>query len=547
MAKTSNKILNKVIFLGFGLSGMAALIYEVVWTRSLSTIMGSSTYALSTMLAAFMAGLAFGGWIGGYISQKTTDLPKAFALAELGIGIAGFLTIPVIKYMTPLYMFSFYTFHLSFNTFSFIQFLICFLIMGIPTSLMGLTFPIVIKFFTSGRPDEIGKLAGRLYSINTFGAIIGSLAAGFLLIPIIGGQATALTAATINITTALVILTLSKHYRQSAASVLIVMVFAFASAFLHKPDVPFFSFYSAQRFGSYDFAKRVLDSIESARDSYVLYEHEGTDGTVYLAKSPDPREQNYVLLNNGKFESGNDVSFALLAYIPFLSHDKEDEPLKALNIGLGSGHTLRHLSKLPLAKIDSVELSEGVLEANRRFLNPDLFNNPKINHFNADGRNYMLLGPETYDIIVASPSWAVETSSAGMLTEEFFSLAFNRLHWHGVFAIWLDDFVEHDEEMATILRTISKEFEHVALWTTDGGKILVGSKTPLLHYTEQIYAKASELSPALAGKFNLYMNENDIDRLPDGPINTDDRPLIEFSNAQNIIIGSLDQKGSSHL
>ena len=543
----NSKILNRAVFLGFGLSGMAALIYEVVWTRSLSTIMGSSTYALSTMLAAFMAGLAFGGWIGGLISQKTTDLPKAFALSELGIGIAGFLTIPVIQYMTPLYMFSFYTFHLSFNTFSFVQFIICFLIMGIPTSLMGLTFPIVIKFYTSGRPNEIGKLAGRLYSVNTFGAIIGSLAAGFLLIPLIGGKATALTAATINITTAIVILLLSRNYRQSAASVLIVMVFAFAAAFVNKPDVPFFSFYSAQRFGSYDFAKRIMDSIESSRDTSVLYEHEGTDGTVYLARSMNPREEDYVLLNNGKYEGGNDTSFALLAYIPFLSHDAEDEPLKVLNIGLGSGHTLRHLSELPLAKIDSVELSEGVIEANRRYLSPDLFNNPKINHFIADGRNFMLLGPETYDIIVASPSWAVETSSAGMLTDEFFSLAYNRLHWHGVFAIWLDDFVEHDEELATIARTLSKEFEHVAIWTTDGGKILIGSKSPLLHYTEEIYAKASELSPTLAGKFKLFMNEEDITALPDGPINTDDRPIIEFSNARNILLGSPAQRSIRHL
>jgi spermidine synthase len=142
------RIAEKFIFVGFGLSGTAALIYEVVWTRSLSTIIGSSTYALATMLAAFMAGLSVGGGVGAVLSHRIKKLNVAFALCELGIGIMGILTIPVIKALTPLYIRTFYAFHLSFNTFSLVQFVIIFMVMGIPTTLMGLAFPIVIKLFS---------------------------------------------------------------------------------------------------------------------------------------------------------------------------------------------------------------------------------------------------------------------------------------------------------------------------------------------------------------------------------------------------------------
>ncbi len=535
-----SKALRLALYAGFGLSGMAALIYEVVWTRSLSTIMGSSTYALSTMLAAFMAGLATGGWIGSVISDKSENPARTFAILELTIGITGLLTIPLINSLTPLYMLSFYSFNLSFNTFSIVQFLICFLIMGIPTTFMGLTFPFIIKVFATGSED-IGRKTGRLYSINTFGAIIGSIAAGFILIPLIGAKATVIVAAAINITTALVILTMSSNYRHAMASAMLTFVFIFIAALAYKPVVPFFSYYSAQRFKDYNFARQVLDYTQKSGKDYIIYEHEGIDGSVYLSKSPNPREKDYVLINNGKYEGGNDIGFALLAYLPFISHEPEERKLKALNIGLGSGHTLKHLAKLPFEFIDSVELSAGVLEANSKFLSPQLFNIPTIRHHVADGRNFLLLGAETYDIIVTSPSWAVETSSAGLLTKDFFSLAYNRLHWHGVFAVWLDDFLEGNDELNIIMRSMRDTFEHVELWETPGGKVLVGSKSELLHSTEAAYKKLRLLMPELEGNLKIAMNEDEINALPEGLVNTDDKPVIEFSNARNILKNSQTQ------
>lgn len=213
---------NHFVFFGFGLSGAAALVYEVVWTRSLSTVMGSSTYAVSTMLAAFMTGLSVGAALGAFLSPKIRKPYLAFAWCEFGIGCTGLMTIPAIMAATPLYIKSFYAFHLSFKAFSVVQFAIIFAIMAAPTTLMGLTFPLVMKMFASHGQD-IGTQTGRLYCVNTLGAIVGSTAAGFLLIPALGIKGTAIAAATTNIFVAIITLILSLGVKRSAAALVLFL------------------------------------------------------------------------------------------------------------------------------------------------------------------------------------------------------------------------------------------------------------------------------------------------------------------------------------
>ena len=102
-----------ILLTAFGFSGAAALIYEVVWTRALSIILGSTTYALSTMLSTFMAGLALGGFLGGKLADRGKNLLLFFGLLELGIGIFGLITMPLIHQLPPFYFKIYRSFHLS--------------------------------------------------------------------------------------------------------------------------------------------------------------------------------------------------------------------------------------------------------------------------------------------------------------------------------------------------------------------------------------------------------------------------------------------------
>lgn len=533
----ARRLRNHFIFFGFGLSGAAALIYEVVWTRSLSLVMGSSTYAVSTMLAAFMAGLSVGGGIGAYLSPQIKRQYLAFAWCEFGIGLTGLMTIPVIMAATPLYIKSFYAFHLSFQAFSVVQFLIVFLIMGAPTTLMGLTFPLVIKMFSEEGKD-VGTQAGRLYCVNTLGAILGSTAAGFLLIPHIGVKGTAMVAASTNLVVAVITLILSSNARQSVAALALFLCLLPLSRIMHVEDLPFFSYYNAFRFGNAEMADSVYESSRQAGGNTVLYHHEGMDGTVSLIDytvAGHGRSMGTALVNDSKREAGDDVGFALLAYLPYFVHGG-GSGLDALSIGLGSGRTLTHLSRFALGSIDSVELSEGIMDVNRKILSPWLFEDPRINHVRADGRNYLLVAGKPYDLIVASPSWAVEQASAGMLTDEFFALARKNLSPTGVIAVWVDFFLMTHEDLNTVARTFAKNFEHCTAWYLDGDFIvLTGSPSPFRVSPEQVLQAIDRFSPDLRGKYSIAMTEDMFRDIPAGPLNTDDKPVIEFANARNLI------------
>jgi spermidine synthase len=530
--------LHYFVFFAFGLSGAAALIYEVVWTRKLATVMGSSTYALSTMLAAFMMGLALGGLTGALLVPRLKRHLRVFAICELGIGLSALATIPLIQAATPLFLKVYFLFHASFRAFTAAQFGVVFLVILVPTTLMGMTFPLVIRHFASGR-SQTARRAGFLYAFNTFGAVVGSTVGGFVLIPRLGASDAILIAALLNILGGLVILLLLERDPRRYRLVPILLIAAGILRLADTPFAPFVSSYSAQRFGSWDAVAAIQESIErSGPENVVVFHHEGVESDVYLMR--EQPAQDWVLSNNGKLEGGAKSSgFLLLADLPYFSRARTGSVQRALNIGLGSGVTLSRLAALPVQRIESVELSEGIVEANRRFVSPQLFSDPRIEHVLADGRNYLLVNEDKrYDIIIVSPSWAVEPASAGLLTDEFFALAARRLAPEGTIAIWLDLFYVPDEDIDVVLRTFHRSFPHAMAWATEDDEIvLIGSLQRFRPSVQEIAERVGAHAPDLSGRFGAVRSGDEFDRLPEGPINTDDHPFLEFRNARHLLTG----------
>lgn len=235
MSQKSEKhtAIESLLLIGLCLSGTAALIYEVAWTRALSLVMGSTTYALSTMLASFMAGLTLGGWLGGLLSDRVKNHFLTFGLLEAGIAVFGLITFIIISSLHPVYAWIFYTFHLSFSSFSIAQFVLSFVVMLIPTTLMGATFPVVLKARAKSL-GGLGREAGDAYSINNLGAIIGSVMAGFVLIPFLGVSKANAVAAAVNMVTALIIIYLSsRSFKMAGTGVLFAMVFFCSLSCIH--------------------------------------------------------------------------------------------------------------------------------------------------------------------------------------------------------------------------------------------------------------------------------------------------------------------------
>ena len=191
----------KVILLAFIVSGMAALVYEIAWIRPLHFIFGSTTYTLATIYSAFMLGLGFGSAIMSRFIKRIKNELFAYSLVEILIGIYGISFLLLIYPLLDIYKII-GAFHNNLGIFYAMNYMLIFAFILIPTLLMGSTWPLLAKAYVK----KTGKHVGELYSANNAGAIIGSFAAGFILIPFLGIKNTIAIASLFNLFAAFLIL-----------------------------------------------------------------------------------------------------------------------------------------------------------------------------------------------------------------------------------------------------------------------------------------------------------------------------------------------------
>jgi spermidine synthase len=181
----------RLVLLCFFLSGTAGLIYEIIWTRLLALVMGATVYSLSTVLVAFMAGLGLGAWLisGPMRRHPEWSRLRLYGIFEIIIGL-WCLGLPwLMGAVEPLFAVIYNRLYGSdpgaLFTYSLAQFGICAPLMLVPTTLMGATLPLLADH-VARRPGEVGRGVGLVYGINTVGAMVGAVAAGYLLIPLLG-------------------------------------------------------------------------------------------------------------------------------------------------------------------------------------------------------------------------------------------------------------------------------------------------------------------------------------------------------------------------
>lgn len=189
----------------FLISGISGLIYEVIWVRSFCLVFGNTVFASSAVLSVFMAGLAFGSRVFGRRIDRGGNALRIYALLEAGIGISGLLVSPLIHAAFPLYAFIFRQFQPSFYQLSLVRLVVSFLILMVPCTFMGGTLPVISKFAAETFGGSPEKQAGRLYAANTFGAVLGCLASGYLLVGMVGMAGTTEIAACCNFAVAIAV------------------------------------------------------------------------------------------------------------------------------------------------------------------------------------------------------------------------------------------------------------------------------------------------------------------------------------------------------
>jgi spermidine synthase len=200
-----------MISLLFFLSGLSALVYEICLVRLLTYSFGHTVYAVTVILTTYMSGLALGSWLFGRVADRRPGQGlRYYALIEGAIGVYALVLLAVWPVAKLLERWVGTTFDPSFTTFLGIKFVISFLLLIPLTALMGGTLPLATRYITK-RYEQIGTSIGTLYGINTIGGVVGTFAAGFLLIPYIGIRATMLAAFAANVLVCVVGLLLARR------------------------------------------------------------------------------------------------------------------------------------------------------------------------------------------------------------------------------------------------------------------------------------------------------------------------------------------------
>jgi len=187
----------------FILSGASALVYEVVWSRQLTTLFGATQYAVATVLTAFMGGLALGSFLIGRYADRLRRPLLFYGLLEAGIGFAA-LAFPTALDLCEPIVGKFYATggEETFFVFSLLRFAIAFVLLMVPTTLMGATLPVMSRAVT--RDARIGRSVGALYALNTAGAVLGVFVTGFFLLERFGVWHTTLIAVGLDVLVAVV-------------------------------------------------------------------------------------------------------------------------------------------------------------------------------------------------------------------------------------------------------------------------------------------------------------------------------------------------------
>lgn len=183
----------------FFLSGTAGLIYQIVWTRMLVLVFGNTLLAISTVLSAFMGGLAAGSLaLGVHIDRRPRALIRLYAVLEAGIGLYALAFPLLLAAATPLYAALYGAVEGNVVVLNLVRFAVCFALILVPTFLMGGTLPVLLKRF-AGPGGALGRQTGFFYGLNTAGAVAGTLACGYLLLRVLGLQLTTWVAVALNL------------------------------------------------------------------------------------------------------------------------------------------------------------------------------------------------------------------------------------------------------------------------------------------------------------------------------------------------------------
>ena len=359
-------------------------------------------------------------------------------------------------------------------------------VMFAPALLMGATFPYLVRAMADSG-SGLSHPVGRLYGVNTIGAIVGAAGGGLVLLPALDMRGAVLAALSANLLAALiagmVALAVSGRLRRRVV-VLSITVTLGAIVVVHWQKPPWEPRLMTAGLYSYvttlsDVSRDGVIEMVTGSTELVFYK-EGLSSVVTVER--DLRDGNVFLSNNGKVEASlyDMDTQLLLAHVPFAFAPSAE---RVLVIGLASGITLGAVTLHPAREIDLVELEPAVVAASHEFdeYNKRPLEDSRVRLIINDARNFLTLTQDgTYDLVSSQPSNPWLTGVSNLFTREFFELGKRKLTPQGVWVQWLQTYSMGPTDVRSLLATFADVYEDVKVFRVSPADLLVvGSRIDL--------------------------------------------------------------------
>ncbi|UCC71569.1 MAG: fused MFS/spermidine synthase [Gemmatimonadota bacterium] len=479
------QLVRLLLAVAFG-TAVASFAYEIGWLRMLALVLGSATHSFELMLSAFILGLALGSfWVRRRADRWRHPL-RALGLVQLAMGLCALATLGLYGasfYWTADLMGTFARSAAGYAGFNIARYAICLAIMFPASFCAGMTLPLITRTLLVAGAGE--RSIGGVYGVNTFGAILGVGAAGFLLMPLVGLKGLIVVGATLDMALGAVILLVDRRrsrfalrlaYAAAGVTVLGFAAGAFSGGFQHHLLIS-----GVYRYG------RVAEPgtweglfYEDGRTATVSVDRHAASGNVTIRTNGKPDAS----LSSEWYEPCNDstprvplltdASTQMLAPLITLAHNP-DAGVAAV-IGQGSGLSSHFLLGSPvLDELVTVEIEPEMIRGSREFYpaNRRVFDDPRSQIVIEDAKTYFASTPREYDLIFSEPSNPWVSGIASLFGTEFYAHIRRYLSDDGVFGQWLHLYEIDDGLVLSVLAAIHQNFSDYEIFMTQSADMLV--------------------------------------------------------------------------
>lgn len=543
-----------------GLVGFVFLLMELVWYRMLSPLLGGSSYTFGLILAVALLGIGLGGLL--YALGETGRRPTLAAFAGTCALEALVLALPfalgdrlavIAALLRPLVAAGFLPLVLGWTAVT--------ALVVLPAAVVaGYQFPLLIALLGSGR-ERVGREVGVTYAANTVGAILGSVAGGFGLMPLLTAPGLWRLSAGLLVVLAAVAagsaLLAPRPGAPRRAAVLRRAVLPLATAAVAlllalAPGPTAFWRHTPIGAGRVDVidwqGPNEIKARQQLHRKGIVWAADGVESSVALDAGKE-----LAFLVNGKADGSARTDAPTQIMGGLVGAMLHPEPRRALVIGLGTGSTAGWLAAVPtMERVDVVELEPAIRRVAQAFtpVNHGALRNPRVHLILGDGREVLLATDERYDIIFSEPSNPFRAGIASLFTADFYRAVRQKLRPGGVFLQWLQGYELDARAVGIAYATLGSVFPSVETWEVNGSDLLLmAGERPPLHDVARVRARAAaepwksalDLTWGVEGAEGFYTGflasggfARDVAAQEPGRVNTDDRPILEFGFARNL-------------